>query len=1085
MPPRMGGRPRRSVVRGYGARAGPLPPGIVARPRLFRLLDRLRPLTWITGPAGAGKTTLVAGWLRARRRPAVWYRMSPSDGDVAAFVDHLARAATGRGPGPGTAASGPPRRPGRDGALPLMRAEDWLRFDTFAREWFGAFFGRFRRPFVLVLDDYHEAPDAGLLHRMLPAALDVLPAHGRLIVLSRGPAPEALARAQAGGRVQSIGWDALRLTDREAAAIGRARLGASAGGAALAALQRRAGGWAAGLVLLLEHARTAGEAPGNPGGVGQDEVFRYFAAEVLDAEPDTIQALLLAAAFVPDPAARMAAEVSGLPDAGDRLARLARRNLFVERMPGPEPTFRFHPLFREFLLERARGRLDAPRLSALRERSAAILSAAGRAEEAVDLLVESGAWKALAALVAAEAPGLVARGRSRTLERWIGRLPSAVVEGHGWLQYWLGTALAERGPARGRPALERAHRLLREAGDAAGAYLAWSAVVEGYITEQGRYLPLDAWIREFAALQEQYPTFPSVEVEARATAALFTALAFRQPQHPEIARWAERALALCRQAAPGRQMITLALLANYDLWIGEHGRAAVILDRLRGLAADRHAPPLTRILAHSVEATFRWQVAEPARCLEAAAAGLALARSRHLQLLDVNLLASGVYACLTRGRLAAARAGLDRMAAVAGADGLHAAHFHFLSAWEALLRQELPRALEHARTALGLSVEAGSPFPEAWNHLGVALVEHALGRRSEAAASLARARRRAADLGSHMLAFMLGLGEAQVALDEGRLEETRSRLREAFAIGRRQGFLVARWWQPAVIARLCREALEAGIEVEYTQRLVRTHDLRPDPAPADVPTWPWAVRIQTLGRFGVTVAGRDALAGARRTPHRVLDVLKALVALGGAAPESRVADALWPASGGDRAAQALTVSVHRLRALVAHEGALELRARRLALDPHLVWVDAQAFDRLLNRAEVADREGRADDAAGLRTRALDLYQGAFLAGDADAAWAIPARERLRARFVRHTASLGRHWGAAGQWERALAVYERGLAADDVAEELYQGVIAAHLALGRRAEALATYRRCADVLRARLGLAPAGPTTRLAQAAARS
>src|SRR5258707_14254910 len=70
----------------------------VARRRLFRLLDRARrkPVTWVWGPPGAGKTTLVASYLQARKVRTLWYQLDEGDADVATFFYYLGVAAPRR-----------------------------------------------------------------------------------------------------------------------------------------------------------------------------------------------------------------------------------------------------------------------------------------------------------------------------------------------------------------------------------------------------------------------------------------------------------------------------------------------------------------------------------------------------------------------------------------------------------------------------------------------------------------------------------------------------------------------------------------------------------------------------------------------------------------------------------------------------------------------------------------------------------------------------------------------------------------------------------------------------------------------------
>jgi ATP/maltotriose-dependent transcriptional regulator MalT len=63
-----------------------------ARSRVFRAIDaaRRKRVVWIAGPAGAGKTSVVATYLSTRRVPALWYNVDARDADVANVFHYLA-----------------------------------------------------------------------------------------------------------------------------------------------------------------------------------------------------------------------------------------------------------------------------------------------------------------------------------------------------------------------------------------------------------------------------------------------------------------------------------------------------------------------------------------------------------------------------------------------------------------------------------------------------------------------------------------------------------------------------------------------------------------------------------------------------------------------------------------------------------------------------------------------------------------------------------------------------------------------------------------------------------------------------------
>lgn len=236
--------------------------------------------------------------------------------------------------------------------------------------------------------------------------------------------------------------------------------------------------------------------------------------------------------------------------------------------------------------------------------------------------------------------------------------------------------------------------------------------------------------------------------------------------------------------------------------------------------------------------------------------------------------------------------------------------------------------------------------------------------------------------------------------------------------------------------------------------------------------------VQLLGGFRVS-RGAEALpeaAWARRTPRTLFKIL--LLSADRRCQKDYLLDLLWPDLAPDAASNNLHKTLYRLRRILCPATSARdcpyvlFDGEMIALAPELCGeVDVDRFEAA---AHEALRAGDPEELAA----ALALYRGELLPEDRYEDWSAPRRESLRRMYLALLRRLGEARVRLGEYEAALAAWQRLLAEDPADEAAHRAAMETYALAGRRHDALRQYRACVDGLAAELGVPPERETTAL-------
>ena len=1084
-------------------------PALLHRPRLF---ERLRanleqPVTLVAAPAGSGKTTLVADFVRTEARQFVWYQLDRTDADPSVFLGYVAHGIRQVVPGFGEATLSYLQQSAAELSAQPERAADVL-----LNEILDCVDSRV----VFVLDDYHHLGTDTAVHRAVDRLLAYLPDVLHVIITSRDVPPLSLSRLRAHNALTIIDREELLFTDEETQELFRKVFDLELTPAQLSEYRERTHGWITALQLVRQVAQRQAlqRGPAREGEAAapdlieilrqsERDIFDYFAEEVFADEEDEAQQLLLRVSLLE----RIDSDACGrlYPQTGcsQLLPALVRRNVFMtvaSDASGEE--YRLHPLFRDFLRRRLRAEVGRSGVAAEHARFADYFAARGQWEQAVRHLLEAEEFERAASVIAERGAEWVAGGAFTSLVQFVESLPPAATEAHpralfhraevarlrGEFESALGllrraaALLHERGDAEGEAeALHSLATVARRRGDCRSAfdYLDRAAELVGERSpvrvKAGNtrglcYVALDEW----ATAEREFRDALQLAEELRDThyanliAHNLGLPAMLRGDFAEAMRWLRRMLqgdgGRARRPVPQETWAHLNL-ARCLLFRGDFAGCEQHLDRalehchLFNLVAQRGE-------AFETYGNLHRERADPARAAEFykhaeadhEAAGIDMARAelheeRALLLLQLGD-AQGALALIDRLLAARREAGDERgayTASLARARVLAAASRHDDA------RAELEPALLYFHSH-------GLYYYEAQASLALADCDAREGREGELVEHLRRALELAARYDNEYWLRREAAANPRLFADPEALALLPPDLRERVAAGAGQ--------QPAAAASA--DSTPAGVESQPAAALVAAVA----PKPSD------DLSIKMLGPVEIYRDPARPLAADAWTTKRARDILCFIASRRHRrASKDTIIDTFWGESDFEAVEKNFHPTVSHVRKAlnsnqpVKQNFLLYRDGDYLLSQDFSYFIDTEEFDRLTAEGESARRAGDNERFVSAYERALALYRGDFMQGSYEE-WAEEQRSYYREQYLRMLETLALAAQKQEDWGRSLQLAQLILSGDQFREDVHCMIMRAHAAQGNRAAVKEQYEGLRRLLRKELGVEPAAETQRV-------
>lgn len=1046
---------------------------IFSRPRISTWIENNldKRLILLSAPAGYGKTTALVDILDGIDRPYAWCQIDSSDGDPTTFLTSLIEAIRDWPSinNPNGQMIGQTARILLGGSDPNFSPQQVLTVLI------NDLYENAKLPAIIILDDYHNISNPAV-HNLVEFLLENLPPGLCLIISTRVDPPLMLARFRVRGQLAELRTPALRFRDDEIKAWSETCLpGLSSD--LISKLSEKTEGWAAALQIVRSSwcendPQDLGQLILNLTG-SQRFIFEFLADEVFRRLPIGEQDFLLRTSILPQLNVSACKALTEIKDTQNMLEHLERQNLFLISLDPQNNWYRYHFLFREFLLNRLER--DNPELYKSQQLKAGNFYAEqNEFEAALSYYLTAQDYESSTAMIIQFAEDVVERGRVDAIQQYLSEIPESVIQKNPKLLLICGNVYLRKGQiGTAMNAIADAKDEFTRQGQYAGISRALTTLSEIY-RSQGNYkeaLNLSSEAVVVAPLEDH-----AIRSEALIALAKCTGFLTGMDQGRALA---EQAVEESRQAGeligPVARANLLQSLGQICWWHGDPHATVQYCEEALRLVKDDFSPTAAKANISLASPYLYWR--DFSSALKYAERGLEIA-----QTLNLKELIPSAYTVLgnvlTRlGETARAENCLRQAMKIGQQIGV-ASYEHLMAAGYLALNLCQQGRVDEAQQLAEGALWAHSNNPDTYEAFvcrsvlaDVALEKQELYKAKNLYEELVKVGERRQ---FKIPLSLVNLGLAYIFLNSDQkdlgLDYARRSLKLIEPTQAIQLFL-----DQGERARLVCQALSETHETTpFVQKvldnyLTISHNLHL--------TESSTVFVNCLGNFTVRV-GDEVITQDRWVSSKARDLLAYFVTnRRDRITADQVFEAIWSDKPG-RGLAAFHTALTRLRNALRGDSNLHrfilVESGDYLLDSARFVVDVDEFDNALAKARAAV-DARIE--ANWYQKAVDVYHGEFLQ-NLYYDWLMAERQRLTMAYLGALKALADYHYDNSRYIWSLEMLQRALRIDNLQEDVHCQLMRVFAALDDRAGLIHHYNELTEILHDELGLDPSPVTKRL-------